>query len=122
MAPGSTPGYAGSAHTIRNCSCVTAACLMMRREVFEEVGGFDEKFPLDFGDVDYCLRLRRAGYRIVYTPYAQLYHLESGSLGRHEQSRSDLDEMRRIWGRAVEDDPYYNLNLTRDFSDHRIGV
>jgi GT2 family glycosyltransferase len=122
MAPGSTPGYAGSAHTIRNCSCVTAACLMTRREVFEEVGGFDEKFPLDFGDVDYCLRLRRAGYRIVYTPYAQLYHLESGSLGRHEQSRSDLDEMRRIWGRAVEDDPYYNLNLTRDFSDHRIGV
>jgi GT2 family glycosyltransferase len=95
---------------------------MTRREVFEEVGGFDEKFPLDFGDVDYCLRLRRAGYRIVYTPYAQLYHLESGSLGRHEQSRSDLDEMRRIWGRAVEDDPYYNLNLTRDFSDHRIGV
>jgi len=122
MAPGSTPGYAGSACSIRNVSCVTAACLMTRREVFEEVGGFNDQFPLDFSDVDYCLRLRRAGYRIVYTPYAQLYHLESGSLGRHEQSRADLDEMRRLWGLAVEVDPYYNPHLTRDFSDHRIGV
>jgi GT2 family glycosyltransferase len=122
MAPGSSAGYAGGANTIRNYSCVTGACLMTRRAVFDQVGGFNERLAIDFNDVDYCLRLRQAGYRIVYTPYAQLYHLEGSSLAGREQTRTELDEMRRAWGAAVENDPYYNPNLTRDFPDHRIGV
>jgi GT2 family glycosyltransferase len=122
MAPGSSPGYAGGAHVIRNYSCVTGACMMTRRAVFDEVCGFNERLAIDFNDVDYCLRLRRAGYRVVYTPHAQLYHLESGSQGPREQARGEVEEMRRIWGAVLERDPYYNPNLTRDFPDHRIDA
>src|SRR5262249_30246175 len=62
-----------------NCAAVTGACLMTRREVFHELGGFDESFPLNYNDVDYCLRLRQAGYRIVYTPHATLSHYEGAT-------------------------------------------
>ena len=92
--PGVTPGYFGSVIGPRNYSAVTAACLMSRRDVFEKVGGFDEVFPVDFNDVDYCLRVRRAGYRIVYTPYARLYHHESASFGAREQDPAGAAEMR----------------------------
>jgi len=122
MAPGSSPGYAGSANVVRNYSCVTGACMMTRRAVFEEVGGFNERLAIDFNDVDYCLRVRRAGYRIVYTPYAELYHLEGASTGRREQSRAELEEMRRTWGAVLAEDPYYNPHLTKDFPEHRIGA
>ena len=90
--PGVSAGYAGSAIMARNYSAVTAACMMTRRKAFDEVGGFDERFPTDFNDVDYCLRLRRAGYRVVFTPWAQLYHHESASFGVRRQ---DLDGTRR---------------------------
>jgi len=66
--PGTTQGYFGAVIGPRNYSAVTAACLMSRREVFDQAGGFDETFPIDFNDVDYCLRVRRAGYRIVADP------------------------------------------------------
>jgi GT2 family glycosyltransferase len=72
---GNSPGYFGSALVIRNYSAVTGACCMTRREVFDEVGGFDERFALDFNDVDYCLRVRGRGYRIVSTPFARLLSL-----------------------------------------------
>ena len=95
--PGVSAGYAGSAIIARNYSAVTGACLMTRRRVFDEVGGFDERFPIDFNDVDYCLRLRRAGYRVVFTPWAQLYHHESASFGVRRQDLAGLAEMRRRW-------------------------
>jgi GT2 family glycosyltransferase len=120
MAPGDHPGYAGGANLVRNYSAVTGACLMTRREVFESVGGFNERLAIDFNDVDYCLRVRAAGYRVVYTPHARLYHLEAGTTGRREQARAELDEMRATWADVIERDPYYNPNLTRDFPDHRI--
>ena len=94
---------------------------MSRREVFDQAGGFDEHFPIDFNDVDYCLRLRRAGYRIVYTPYAQLYHHESASFGPRVQDPAGIEEMRRRWRAVLDADPYYNPNLTRDFPDYRLG-
>jgi GT2 family glycosyltransferase len=84
------------------------------------VGGFDEEFPIDFNDVDYCLRLRRAGFRIVYTPYAQIYHHESASFGPRAQDPAGVEEMRRRWGAELDDDPYYNPNLTRDYADYRV--
>ena len=117
---GSTHGYFGCVIGPRNVSAVTGACLMTRREIFNEVGGFDEAFPTDFNDVDYCLRVRQAGYRIVYTPYAQLYHHESASFGARQQDPLGAEEMRRRWGRVLEKDPYYNPNLTRDYPDYRL--
>ena len=122
MFPGSHTGYFGSAITVRNCSAVTAACLMTRKAVFEEVGGFDEGLAIDFNDVDFCLKIRRAGYRIVYTPYAQLYHLESSSIGGRIQNPAELERMRLRWtDELTAGDPYYNPNLTRDFLDYRLA-
>ena len=118
--PGASSGYAGSAIVARNYSAVSGACMMTRRDVFDEAGGLDERFPADFNDVDYCLRLRRAGYRIVYTPYAQLYHLESGSLGWRVRTSSETHLMKQLWGEVVERDPYYNPNLSKDFADYRL--
>jgi O-antigen biosynthesis protein len=118
--PGVSPGYAGSALIIRNYSAVTGACLMTRRAIFDEVGRFDESFAIDFNDVDYCLRLRRAGYRVVYTPWARLYHHESASFGLRRQDLAELEEMRRRWADVIDHDPYYNPNLTRDFPDYRL--
>jgi GT2 family glycosyltransferase len=120
--PGVSPGYAGSAMIARNYSAVTGACLMTRRAVFDEVGRFDERFPIDFNDVDYCLRLQRAGYRVVFTPWAQLYHHESASFGVRQQDAASLGEIRRRWSTVIDRDPYYNPNLTRDFPDYRIDA
>jgi len=120
--PGVSPGYGGSAMIVRNYSAVTGACLMTRREVFEQVGRFDERFPSDFNDIDYCLRLRQAGYRVVYTPWAQLYHHESASFGIRRQDYAGLAEMRRRWGAIIDNDPFYNPNLTRDFPDYRLDA
>jgi GT2 family glycosyltransferase len=119
---GVSPGYAGSAIMTRNYSAVTAACLMTRRRVFDQVGGFDERFPIDFNDVDYCLKLRQAGYRVVFTPWAQLYHHESASFGVRRQDLAGLAEMRRRWAGVIDCDPYYNPNLTRDFPDYRLDA
>jgi GT2 family glycosyltransferase len=122
MHPGWSTGYAGSAIVARNYSAVSGACMMTRRDVFDAVGGWNERLAIDFNDVDYCLRLRRAGYRIVYTPYAQLYHLESGSHGPRTQNPVELEEMRRTWHDYLERDPHYNPNLTRDFPDYRLRL
>ncbi len=120
--PGDTPGYGANAVAIRNCSAVSGACLMTRRSVFDEAGGFDEALPVDFNDVDYCLRIRAAGYRIVFTPYALLHHHESASFGQRVQSARELALMRERWGAALDSDPYYNANLSKNFSDYRLQV
>lgn len=121
MAPGSEAGYAAAAIGPRNYSAVTGACMMTRRAVFEEVGGFNEALAIDFNDVDYCLRVRRAGYRVVFTPYAQLYHHESGTLGPRTQNPAELARTLETWREVIEGDPYYNPNLTRQFPDYRLG-
>jgi GT2 family glycosyltransferase len=119
---GSSAGYGSSALIVRNYSAVTAACLMTRRDLYERLGGFDERFEFDFNDTDYCLRLRQAGYRVVYTPYAELYHLEAATSGLRRWNASDVEEMQRRWADVCERDPYYNPNLTRDFPDCRVKV
>jgi GT2 family glycosyltransferase len=88
--------------------------------VYEEVNGFNPQLRIDFNDVDFCLRIRRAGYRIVFTPYARLYHHESASFGVRSQLQGEVDEMRRLWPDVLENDPYYNPNLSRDFADCRV--
>jgi len=117
--PREHPGDAGSLRLARNVSCITAACLVMRKAVFEEVGGLDaERLKVAFNDVDLCLRLRRAGYLIVWTPHAELYHLESASRGpdtapdKVERFNAEIRTMKERWGGALTRDPCYNANLT----------
>ncbi len=105
--------YFGHADAIRNYSAVTGACLMIRKNVFEEIGGFDEiNLPIAFNDIDLCLRLRERGYLIVYTPYAVLYHYESASRGYGVGPDPEADYMIRRWNNILYNDPYYNINLT----------
>ncbi len=108
--------YFGIDRAIRNVSAVTGACLLVRADVFAEVGGFDEEhFPVDHNDVDLCLRIGAKGYRVLYTPYAQLCHYESLSKGTidHRAYPAELQEFARRWADRIRDDPYYNPNLTR---------
>jgi glycosyltransferase involved in cell wall biosynthesis len=115
-APASHRGYFDSVARTRNYSAVTAACMMIRRPVFEQVGRFDEGLPTAYGDVDLCLRVRNAGYRIVYTPYALLYHYESVSRSYARDLRG-MEVMKERWGAALTSDPFYNpnLSLARDY-------
>jgi lipopolysaccharide biosynthesis protein/GT2 family glycosyltransferase len=120
--------YFGLSHYIRNCSAVTGACLMIRRELFELVDGFEElELPTCFQDVDLCLKLAEKGFRVVYTPFAQLYHHESYSK-RTIFNEGELTYFQTRWKGLIDDDPYYNPNLTRrsdDYSlsdDHPIGA
>jgi GT2 family glycosyltransferase len=91
--------------------------MAIRAEAFRTLGGFDEALPLAYNDVDLCLRLRSAGWRIIWTPAAELVHRESASLGRHdegsraEQYARDVNFMRHRWGRLLHADPFYNPNL-----------
>ncbi|MDQ4005684.1 MAG: glycosyltransferase family 2 protein, partial [Actinomycetota bacterium] len=105
--------YFDLGQTIRNCSAVTGACMLMRPETFFELGGFEERLRVAFNDVDICLRAREKGYLIVYTPHALLYHDESSTRGALHPPEDDLF-FRERWG-EVEDleDPYYNPNLSR---------
>jgi O-antigen biosynthesis protein len=112
LGPGHMPANVGlGVPVVCNVAAVTAACMMVRHEVFDEVSGFDEQIRIAWGDVDFCLRLRQRGYRIVYTPFAQLSHEESMSRGR----LSPLEDERRFnerWGPPDQlTDPYVNPNL-----------
>jgi len=120
--PGSTPGYGYSAQIVRNYSSVTGACLMTRRELFERFGGFDDRFQFDFNDVNYCLKARQAGYRVVFTPYAQLYHLEMATWGSRPWHPEEVSYMLKTWADVYERDPYYNPNLTRAHADYRVRL
>lgn len=117
-------GYMGRLIYAHNVSAVTAACMMIRRNVWKEVGGLDETFQVAFNDVDLCMRIRQAGYLIVWTPYAELYHYESKSRGYDdtpEKQKRFEGEVRRFQTRWAKElaagDPYYNPNLTLDRED-----
>jgi len=121
--PRSNCGYFDRACLEQDVSCVTAACMMVRRSLFHELGGFDERLAIAYNDVDLCMRIRAAGWRIIFAPTVQLYHRESSSTGRHD-SRERVEEfaneaalMRKRWGQLLDHDPYYspNLSLRRQF-------
>ena len=119
--PADAPGVCRQLQATRNYSAVTGACLLTRREVFEEVGGFDEeRLPVTFSDVDLCLKMRRAGYRIVYVPFARLYHHESGTR-RPAVEPLETEVMRERWADVLAHDPYYNPNLSRERADFSLG-
>ncbi|HTR16613.1 MAG TPA: glycosyltransferase, partial [Acetobacteraceae bacterium] len=118
--PGDFIGYNGFTHLIRNYSAMTGACFATRKSVLTQVGGFDEGFAIDFNDTDLCLKIVECGYRLVYTPYSEMYHFESKSAVRTTQ---DLGEKRRFvtkWQRYMENDPQYNINLARDRFDYTL--
>jgi len=117
--PAKRTGYFCFPRLIRNYSAVTAACLMMRKAVYEEVGGMDERLAVTFNDVDLCLRLRARGYLVVYTPYARLYHHEARSRWYQPPQPEEVQYMLDRWGMLLANDPYYNPHLTlarEDFS------
>jgi GT2 family glycosyltransferase len=119
--PAEAPGVCRQLQTTRNCSAVTGACLLTRRDVFDEMGGFDEeRLPVTFSDVDMCLKMRRAGYRVVYVPFAKLYHHESGTR-RPAVEPLETEVMRERWPDVLERDPYYNPNLSRERADFSLG-
>jgi GT2 family glycosyltransferase len=112
------PGYFFSSMVPRNWSAVTGACLMTRADVFRAVGGFDESFGVNFNDIDYCLRVARAGRRVVCTPFARLYHHETAT--KPEFLPGELEVFRKRWRHAWPMDPFANANLSRRFHDFRL--
>ena len=135
-------GYAGHSHkyhkrggsgymfrlaTVQDYSACTAACLLVRTSAYDAVGGLDEAFTVAFNDVDFCLRLREKGWRIVWTPYAELYHHESKSRGSDEEDPAKKARFAKEQARLYEvhgkqnilHDPYYNPNLSLDYEDFR---
>lgn len=119
-APGGHQGYFGNVISPRNVSAVTGACLMTRAEVFAALGGFDEALARDFNDVDYCLRARARGLRVVYTPYARLRHHEGPSLGLRAPSDDEQHLMRSRWAQQIARDPYFNPNFSTAHADYRL--
>lgn len=122
------PGYCNRAAVAQELSAVTAACLVTWRALYEQLGGLDEKdLAVAFNDVDYCLRLRAAGHRVVWTPHAELYHHESVSRGkanswrRKLQARHEVMVMRRRWAREMQQDPFYNPNLSYQQADFSLS-
>jgi GT2 family glycosyltransferase len=117
------PGYCHRAVLVQNVSAVTGACMCMRRELYEAVGGLDENLAVAFNDVDFCLKVRDAGYRNLYTPYAKLIHHESISRGhddtpkKHALFMKEFGYMKDKWGDKLKNDPAYNPNLTHNFEN-----
>ncbi|MBT8195965.1 MAG: glycosyltransferase family 2 protein [Bacteroidia bacterium] len=112
-------GYFYAIKSINNYSAVTAACLMIKKEKFEQVNGFEEKLPVEFNDVDFCLRVLEAGYRNVYLPNVELYHYESLSRGNphaseesHKKHLHAVKYFKEHWKKYIEHDPSYSPNLT----------
>jgi len=117
--PGDDLGYNGRVKVIQNLSAVTAACMMVRKSLFEEMGGFDETYSHAYNDIDLCLRMREKGYLVVYTPYSALYHHESVSRGYEDTPEKKIRFLKEIrhfqhrWKQVLEQgDPYYNPNLS----------
>jgi GT2 family glycosyltransferase/2-polyprenyl-3-methyl-5-hydroxy-6-metoxy-1,4-benzoquinol methylase len=113
-------GYCGQFALTRELSAVTGACLALRKQVYEAVGGLDaEHLVVQFNDVDLCLRIREAGLRVIWTPFAELYHLESASRGLNRTPEQiataarEADYMRDRWGAVLDSDPFYNPNFDR---------
>lgn len=105
--------YNGYNKVIRNYSAVTGAMMALRPSTFERVGGFDVNFPIDYNDVDFCLRVGEVGLRTVFTPFARLRHFESRSAQRLVADSLDRQVFCRRWSHVIEHDPFYNRNLSR---------
>jgi len=122
--PKTAKGYNARAVLVQNYSAITAACLVVRKDIFNKVGGFDEEnLAVAFNDVDLCLRIRESGFRNLWTPFADLYHHESASRGAEDtmekqaRFKNEIDYMINRWGKVLKHDPAYNPNLTANRED-----
>jgi GT2 family glycosyltransferase len=122
--PRNHPGYFYRAILTQELSAVTAACLLVRKRIYQEVGGLEEnKLSVAFNDVDFCIRLRQAGYRNIYAAYAELYHHESVTRGfedtpeKRARFKAESEYMKATWPAILDADPAYSPNLTRDYED-----
>lgn len=122
-------GYLRRLKVVQNMSAVTAACLLVKKEIFNEVHGLNESdLPVAFNDVDFCLKVREAGYRNLWTPYAELYHHESISRGfedtpeKKARFSGEVAYMKNTWGEQLLNDPAYNPNLSKDTEDFSIAA
>ena len=127
-APANAYGYFSRLLLTQSLIAVTAACLLVRRDVYREVNGLDEQnLAIAFNDVDFCLKVRQAGYRSIWTPYAELYHHESVSRGSEDtpekaaRFQAEAEFMKKKWGEQLKRDPYYSPHLTLDREDFSIG-
>ncbi len=127
-APGDNAGYFGHFQSPRNLSAVTAACLALRKSVFDEVGGLDaENLAVAFNDIDLCLKVRAAGYQVIWTPHAELIHHESASRGAdlageaQVRFRNEVLHMRRRWGDTLKRDPYFSPLFSLDHPDYQLA-
>lgn len=123
------PGYMGRLMYAQDLSAVTGACMLMRRDIWDELDGFDELFSVDFNDIDLCMRARKAGYLVVWTPFAELVHYESATResGRthvhSEEFVASVARFRRRWASELEaGDPYYNPNFSLARTDFAVEV
>jgi glycosyltransferase involved in cell wall biosynthesis len=122
-------GYFAGMKIVQNVSAITGACLMMRKDLFDDVGGFNEQeLAVAFNDIDLCLRLLEKGYYNVIIPAVELYHYESKSRGKDDNEekaarfQSETDYMMEKWGELLENDPFYNSNFTRDSMQYQIEM
>ena len=122
-------GYMGRLCYAQNVSAVTGACLMVKKEVYDRVGGLDESFAVSLNDVDLCLKIREEGLLNVFTPFAELYHYESASRGadlegeKAARYNAESEHFREKWKDFLaKGDPYYNPNFTLDRSDYSLKV
>ena len=122
------PGQQNRLNLVQQFSAVTAACLVIEKTIFDEVGGFEEEhLGVAFNDIDLCLRIKEAGYANIWTPHAQLYHHESLSRGddnsetRKTRVDNEIEYMRKRWGDLLRHDPTYNPNLTLEFEDFSLA-
>ena len=119
-----TTGYCHRIICAQDYSAVTAACMMVKKSAFDAVGGLSEELAVAFNDIDLCMKVRKYGVKIVFTPYAELYHYESKSRGMEDTPEKQLrfsrevNCFRRKWERELlKGDPYYNPNLTLNNTD-----
>jgi GT2 family glycosyltransferase/glycosyltransferase involved in cell wall biosynthesis len=119
--PGDFVGYNGFTHLIRNYSAVTGACFATRKSVMAQVGGYDENFAIDFNDIDLCLKIIEAGYRIVYTPYCSLFHFEGASAKRVSANPEERKRFIKRWPRYMANDPHFNPNFSKRHFDFTIA-
>jgi GT2 family glycosyltransferase len=127
FAPHDCAGYMNWLRMLRNVSAVTAACLLIRKQVFDQVGGLDEEgLKVAFNDIDFCLKVRTAGYLNIWTPFAELIHHESLSRGQDtapanaRRWQSEISTFQRRWGASLFCDPYYSPHLTYDQEDFSV--
>lgn len=126
--PSNHSGYFSQIQSINNYVAVTAACLMCRRDVFEQVGGFEEELAIAFNDIDFCFKILEKGYRNVYLPHVVLYHYESKSRGyedtpqKQARFQQEVLYMQGKWRNIIANDPCYSPHLTKDREDYSLNL